>query len=822
MDWLARDVRIGTRMLARDKAFSATAALTLAICIGANTALFTVVHHVLLRPLPVPEPDRILLMANQYPGAGAPDSSNAGVPDYFDRRRETTVFSEQALFNSGSVAMGEAGLPVRARVANVTPSYFRLMGVPAALGRTFTEEEGEVGRDKEVVLSAGLWRRHFASDPGALGRELRLDGQPYTIVGVMPLSFQPVDPATVLWRPLAFTSEQKADGKRHSNNWWNIGRLRPGATRRQAQSEIDALNAANLERFPQYKELLINAGFHTTVEVYPAHLVKDVRSTLYLLWGGAVFVLVIGGVNVTNLVLVRARARLKELATRIALGAEARHLARQLVVEGVILTGAAAAAGLALGAIALRSLGAFDLQDLPYGADIHLDLASVLYTLALSAPIGVAIGLVPLAALFPANLTAVLREEGRSTSAGRGARALRRALVVGQVAFTFVLLVGAGLLLASFRKVLAVDPGFDADRVLTGSVTLSRTRYPDGNARRAFTDEALRRVRALPGVTAAGATDSVPFGGNNSDSVILAEGYQMKPGESVISPSAVEVTPGYFEAMGVRLRRGRLFQDSDGAGALPVIMVDETLARRFWPGLDPIGRRLYFPTDINTLVAVNDKTVFMTVVGVMADVKLHDLTEGKRSVGAYYVPMAQGTSSLMTFAVKTAGRPETVAGGMRTAIASLDRELPVFDVQTMAQRTEKSLLNRRSPAMLALGFALVALLLSAVGIYGVLAYLVTQRKKEIGIRIALGSSARGIFDLVLREGVGLIGAGFLLGATGALLLRRTLEGQLFGISATDPLVVGAVAVLLAAVALAACAVPARRATRIDPVIILTE
>ena len=822
MDWLARDLRIGARMLARDKGFSATAALTLAICIGANTALFTVVHHVLLRPLPVPDPDRILLMANQYPGAGAIDSPNSGVPDYFDRRRDTTVFSEQALFNHSSVAVGEEGLPVRVRVANVTPSYFRLMGVPAALGRTFTEEEGEVGRDKEVVLSAGLWQRVFAGDAGALGKELRLDGQPYTIVGVMPARFQPVDPGTVLFRPLAFTAEQKADGKRHSNNWWNVGRLRPGATRRQAQSEIDALNAANLDRFPQYKELLLNAGFHTTVEVYPEHLVKDVRATLYLLWGGAVFVLVIGGVNVTNLVLVRARSRLKELATRVALGAEARHLARQLVIEGVILTGTAAAAGLALGALALRSLGGFDLQDLPYGADIHLDLAAVAYTLALSALIGVAIGLVPLAALVPANLIAVLREEGRSTSAGRGARALRRALVVGQVAFTFVLLVGAGLLLASFRKVLAVDPGFDDHRVLTASVTLPRARYADDNARRIFTDEAVRRVRALPGVITAGATDSIPFGGNHSDSVILAEGYQMKPGESVISPNAVDVTPGYFEAMGTRLRRGRFFQDSDGAGALRVVIVDETLARRFWPGRDPIGRRMYLPTDINNLVAVNDKTVFLTVVGVIADLKLHDLTEGGRSVGAYYFPMAQDTSSTMTFAVKTFGRPEAVAGALRAAIAALDRELPVFGVQTMEERTEKSLLNRRSPAVLALAFAMVALLLSAVGIYGVLAYLVTQRKKEIGIRIALGSSTKGIFELIIREGVGLLAVGFLLGGAGALLLRKTLEGQLFGITATDPTVVGAVAALLAAVALGACAVPARRATRINPVVALME
>ncbi len=822
MDWLSRDLRLAGRLLAKDKGFSVTAILTLAICIGANAALFSVVHNVLLRPLPVPEPERILLMSNQYPRAGADDSTNSGVPDYYDRLRETSVFSEQALFSHSSLAMGQDGQPTRVRVGNVTPSYFRLMAVPPALGRAFTEDEGEVGKEKRVVLSDALWRSRFGADPAVLGKDLRLDGEPYVIVGVMPPGFQRADTDTGLWRALAFTAEQKSDQHRHSNNYWNVGRLKPGATLAQARAQIDALNAANMERFPQYKDLLVNAGFHTTVEGFAARLVKDVKGTLYLLWGGAVFVLLIGGVNVTNLVLVRARARLKELVTRIALGAEARHVARQLVTESLVLSGVAAVAGLLLAAGALRSVGLFDLQDLPYGSDIRIDSATVVYALALSALIGVVMGLIPLFTVLPARLSEVLREEGRSTSAGRKAGALRRALIVGQVAFTFILLVGAGLLLASLRKVLQVEPGFVAERVLTASVALPRSRYADDAARRTFTDEALRRVRALPGVVIAGATDAVPFGSNHSDSVILAEGYQMKPGESVISPTAVDATPGYFEAMGVRLKQGRFFQDSDTVPGLPVVIVDETLAKRFWPGQDPIGRRLYKPTDINDLLAINDKTVFVTVVGVIADIKLADLTEGGRVIGAYYFPMAQDTSGLVTFALKTAARPETMAGSLRNAVASLDRELPVFDVQTMEQRTDKSLLNRRSPAVLAGGFAVVALLLSAVGIYGVLAYLVTQRRKEIGIRIALGSTSARIFDLVIREGVWLVGTGFVLGTAGALLLRKVLEGQLFGISATDPAVIAAVAGVLAAVALSACALPARRATRIDPVIVLGE
>jgi predicted permease len=732
------------------------------------------------------------------------------------------AFEEQALFNSSSVSVGQDGLPTRIRALNVTPSFFRVMRVAPAAGRVFSEEEGAPGNEKKIVLSDSLWRSQFGGDPNAIGRDMRLDGQPFTIVGVMPKSFEAVRPGVVLWRPLAFTPEQKSDERRHSNNFWNVGRLKPGATRQQAQAQVDALNAANLERFAQYKELLVNAGFHTTVEVFQERLVRQVRPILYLLWGGALFVLLIGCVNVANLVLVRARTRSKELATRLALGAERWHVARQLVVENLLLTSSAAVLGLFLGGAALRTISALDLQDLPHGSEIALDGAATGYALALSLLVGVLMGLLPAASVRPASLSLVLREEGRGTSGGRGVRSLRHALVVAQVAFTFVLLVGAGLLLASFRKVLAVDPGFVASRVLTASVVLPRSRYADDAALRRFESEALSRLRALPGVQKVGATDTIPFGGRNSDSVILAEGYQMRPGESVISPSSVDVTPGYFEAMGVKLASGRFFEDADTAGKLPVAIVDERLARRFWPDKDPIGRRLYRPVDINNLLAITDKTVFITVVGVIKDVKLHDLTEGARAVGTYYFPMAQDTSSLMTFALKTADRPETLASALRSAVASLDPELPVFDLRTMEQRTETALLNRRSPALLSLSFAIVALLLSGVGIYGVLAYLVTQRRKEIGIRMALGSSAGRIFDLVIREGAWLVGSGFLVGAAGAYGLRKSLESQLFGVSVSDPLVVGAVVALLALVALLACALPARRAARIDPIAALTE
>ena len=822
MDAIRHDLRIGLRLLWKDKAFTATAALTLALCIGANTALFAVVHNVLLRPLNVPESDRILVMGNAYPGAGVPVGSNSGVPDYFDRLRETDVFEEQAMYTGRDQSIDQDGSPARVRVTQVTPSFFRLIRIAPVLGRGFTEEEGEPANAQRAVLSYALWQSQFGADPQAIGRDIRVDGRPFTIVGVMPRGFYFLNPDVLLWTPLAFTPEQKSDDARHGNSWRHIGRLKPGATIEQAQQQIDALNRANLDRFPQYRTLLINAGFQTITQRLQDELVQDVKPTLYLMWGGAIFVLLIGCVNVANLVLVRSRARLKELATRLALGAGRWRIGRQLITESVLLTLLSAAAGLLVGYAALQLLGTLNIQELPRGGEIRLDAVVFAWTLGISALIGVVLGMIPVAGVLPANLTMVLREEGRTGTSGRGARTLRRALVVAQVAFAFVLLMGAGLLFASFRQVLAVDPGFASDGVLTASVSLPASRYAEDVSRVAFAERALERLRALPGMTAAGATDTIPFGDNNSDSVILAEGYQMSPGESVISPSRVVATPGYFEAMRATLVRGRFFDARDSADAPKVVIVDQKLAARFWPNADPIGRRMYMPTDINDLLAVNEKTVYLEVVGVVGDMKLRTLTEGSQTVGAYFFPMAQSAARNLTFAVKTAGDPAALTASVRSVLAQLDPELPVFDAQPMDGLMEKSLVTRRSPVVLSLSFGAVALLLSAIGIYGVLAYLVTQRTKEIGIRVALGSSARGVFELVLREGLVLIVAGFVLGAAGTVAMRRSLEAQLFGVSATDPVVVVTVSAILAGVAILACALPARRAAKIDPIVALAE
>ena len=815
---MGHDVRLGLRHLWKDKTFAAASAATLAVCIGANVALFSIVDAVLLRPLPWPGADRILLMANQYPGAGVGVNSSSGVPDYFDRLRETDVFEAQALYRWANVGIDQSGSPTRAVVMNVTPSFFPVLGVTAALGRTFTEAEGETGNADRVVLSHGLWQSAFGGDSHVVGRELRVNGRPFTVVGVMPETFSYLDgdDPVRLWRPLTFTDEQKSDGNRHSNGWEHIGRLKSNATVDQAQQQIDALNARNMERFPQYSQLLRNTRFHTTVTPLQDHVVRDVKPTLYLLLGGAVFVLLIGSVNVASLVLVRASARLREFATRIAVGASRWQIGRQLVTEHLLLTGLSAAGGLAMGVAALRAVMASNVLELPRAREIRFDWLVGLDALAVAAGIGVVLGLIPIAHLTRINLAATLTESSRTATGGRRARLIRRAFVVLQVAFAFVLLIGAGLLLTSFRRVLAIDPGFNPDRVLTAEIGLSGSRYANEASFIGFANDALLRLRALPGVTGAGVTDTIPFGGNLGDSVIFAEGYQMQPGESVISPSQVVVSEGYFEAMGATLVRGRLFDARDSTTGAKTLIVDETLARRFWPGQDPVGRRMYRPTDINDLMAITDETVFLTVVGVVRDLKLKNLIEGSGEVGAYFYPFEQHPEGTMTFAVRASIDPASLAGSVRSAINAVDRELPVYDVRTMRERLDRSLANRRTPMFVAAAFAIVALLLSAIGVYGVLAYLVAQRTREFGIRMALGSSPGAVCGLVLREGLGLIGAGVAVGTAGVVALKRTLDSLTYGVTAADPTVLAAVIAVLAGVAIAASLLPARRAARIDP------
>jgi len=819
VDNLIRDIKYATRSLLRDKGFAVTVLLTLAVCIAANTATFAIVNSVLLRPLPGPHADAVVILSNRYPNAGAGEQFQSSVADYFDRLRQVTALEEQALFRNAGETLNINGTAEQVEGMAVTPSLFKLVGIPPAYGRAFTPEEGELGGNRKVILSNALWRQLYGGERSAIGRDLRLGGIPFTIVGVMPKDFVFVNPDARFWTPLSFTAEQKTEY--HSNNMCHIGRLKPGATAHQAQAQVDALNAANLERFPAIKQVLIDAGFHTKVEPLQRMLVKDVEGSLYLLWGGAVFVLLIGALNIANLVLARLSVHSKEIATRLALGATRFQVVRCLVVENVLVAASGGVAGVLLGSLLLRVLNTIGLDRFPRASEVRIDGVVILVALALAVFVGLLNGLAPLVTVFRGNLSAMLHDGSRTGTTGARTRRLRQALVGAEIGFAFVLLAGAGLLLASFRHLLSVDPGFTTTGVLTASTNAPRARYRGGAELRTLMSRTLDSLLRVPGVAAAGATNGIPFGGNNNDSVILPEGHVMKPGESVISPRNIIVTPGYFETMKIALVRGRYFEARDNETTSPVIIVDERLANVFWPKLDPIGRRMYRPEPPD-LSMTDAKTRWFTVVGVVRSVRLEDLAGTRSAFGAYYFPYAQDSSRDFTIAVRTTTDPGSMSRSIRAAIAGIDPELALFDVRTMGERAELSVSSRRTSMMLALAFASVALFLSGIGIYGVLAYLVAQRRREIGIRMALGCTGAGIVRLVLLEGSLLVVIGLASGLAGAAALQKAVANQVYGVRPLDPLVLGCVVVLLGFISLVACMVPARHAVRVDPVRVLSD
>ena len=821
MDGLLHDLRHAGRVLWKDRGFAATVILTLAVCIGANAAIFAIINGVLLRPLPIPDADRIVTLYNAYPKAGV-ERGSTGVPDYYDRLRETDVFEELALYRMTGQTIGGQSDPQRLTGMAVRPSIFRMLRAAPHRGRVFRDDEGEIGREREVILSYALWQQLFSGQDTAVGRDLRINGENYAIVGVMPQSFFFMNPDVKLWTPLAFTPEQKSDDARHNNSWTMVGRLKSGASVAVAQQQLDALNARNLDRFPALKQILINAGFHTVVVPLQQDLVREVRPTLLMLWTGVLFVLAIGAVNITNLVLIRSSARMRELATRHALGASLPRLMTHLLTETVFLTTIGGALGLIVGYAALRALGGVGLDALPRANEITISVEVVVFAFALALLVGIAVGLAPLARLTALNLAQAFREEGRSGTSGRGARAVRRLLVASQVAFAFMLLAGAGLLVTSFERVLAVAPGFDPTNVLTARVSPPPSRYRDNAALRTFADRFVTAVRSIPGVEHAGMSSSIPFGGDFSDSVIIAEGYRMAPGESLISPYRVIATPGYLETLKVPLKRGRTFNDSDTETSQGVVIVDDRLAQRFWPGIDPVGRRMFQPENPNDLLAPDKNTRWLTVVGVVGETKMAGLVTTEDRVGTYYFPFRQASQRGLALTVRTSGDPLAIAPSIRQQLRALDPELPLYSMRTMADRMNESLADRRTPMVVAIVFAVVALFLAAIGLYGVLAYQVSQRTREIGIRLALGSDSRRVFGLIVKEGMALLAGGFVAGVGGAFAIRRTMAAQLYGVGPMDPLVLAGVAAVLALVTFAACTLPARRASRIDPIVALSE
>ena len=808
MRTLLRDVRYAARTLLRQPGFTLVAVLTLALGIGANTAIFSVIDAALLRSLPYREPGRLVHLWETKRSRDF-EQREASYPDFLDWRAQSAeVFEGLAGYTSRPFTLADAGEATRARGAAVTANFFDLLGVNAVAGRTFVAGEDGPQAKRVAVISHGLWQRRFGGERATVGREVTLDGQAYTIVGVLPadFNFALLGDADV-WTPLAPTPDVAS---RRYMHWLKvIGRLKQGVNLEGAQAHL-ATVASRVER----DDPGAHAGVGLRAVPLQEEFVGPVRPVLFVLLGAVGFVLLIACTNVANLLLARSAARQKEVAIRAALGASRWRVVRQLLTESVLLSLAGGAAGLVLALwgvdLLVAAIPAAQLAQMPYLQRLSLDRDVLLFACGLSLLTGVLFGLTPALSASRTDLQGALKEGGRST-VSRGSRRLRDLLVVAEVALALMLLVGAGLLMKSLVLMLKVDPGFDTRGLLTMRVALPPSRYNEDAKAARFYDEMLRRVAAVPGVRGAALTSNLPLANEGGTGMPQVVG-RSTPASELTEAHLRTVSANYFEVLGLPVVKGRAFAERDDATAPPVLLVNKTFAERVFPGEDAVGHRVTFKF-------TGERS--LEIVGVVGDEKVTSLDA--RTTPVIYFHARQGPDSSAALVLRTdAADPLALAPSVRAAVRALDPEVPVFAVQTLEQMVagSRAAFMRRYPAYLTGVFACVALLLALVGIYGVVSYAVAQRTHEIAVRVALGARTRDVLRLVLGHGLLLALGGIALGAAGALALTRLISGLLFGVSAADPTVYGLVALLLAAVALLACLVPARRATKVDPMVAL--
>jgi predicted permease len=801
------DIGVALRRLRNNPGFSAVAVLTLALCIGANLAIFAVVDAILLKPLPFPEPDRLVTVFNCYPGAGV-ERSAASYPNYFERREAIKAFSSVSLWQDGSTTVGGEGTPQRVPIGRITPDFFATLGVPLAMGHAFTDADLTYQTDMVAILTDGFWRSRFNADPLVLGRKFLNDGLSITVVGVLPRGFQFLSSRAEFFRPASQDPKDRLPIQRHSNNYNMIARLAPGATLAEAQAQLDALNEQQTAELPYAKDLRA-ARFQSHIRPLHQDYVRAARPTLLLLQSGVLLLLLIGSVNLVNLLLIRAHGRAKELAVRRALGAGRLDIAREVLAETLLIAAGGGLGGLMLGAAGIRLLRALGTDHLPLGASVGFDARVAATALAGALLMGVLLAVPIIWFNLRTRLAPVLQAETRGGTVSPAAQRLRHAFIVAQVALAFVLLAGAGFLGISLKRVLDTSPGFNPAHILAGSVALPWKDYRTSTNRTAFIQRLLPAIRALPGVTDVAITMGLPFNGQVNDSVTFVEGYIIQPGESIRAHYQVAASSDYWRLMGIPLIRGRVLEDRDIQLDPPVCVVDEAFARRYWPGADPIGRR------ISRDIVFNQTNAF-TVVGVVGNVKQSELAE-TADHGTVYFPYTATYSAYFALLVRTPLPPATMAPTIRKAIFQLDPALPIDDLKLMQVRIDDSLIARRSPAILAVVFAGFALLLSAVGTYGVLAYAVSQRRREIGVRVALGALPGQIRRQFLNLGLRLLLVGTVLGIGGAWVAARTMQNILYGIQPPLQLatLVGT-ALVMGLVSLTACVVPSLRASHIPP------
>jgi putative ABC transport system permease protein len=808
MQQLLQDLRYAVRGLVKRPGFTLITVMTLALGIGANSAIFSVVNGVLLRSLPLPDSKSLyavhmgLASFNRYDGP-------LSYPEYQDVAQQTRSFQNIGAWVDGDANLSDGVKPERAMIRIVLPSLLPTLGVEPVRGRNFMPEETTKGRDHVALITYGLWQRRFSGSEDVIGKSVYLDNVDYQIVGVLPHDFQfetPID----LWVPLTTTDPEV--NVRNAHFLRVIARLRPGVTEKSAAADLSAVAKYESATFPDM--FPPSAGFDFRARPYLDDIVGDVRLPLYVLLAAVGFVLLIACTNVANLLLAKAAPRQREIALRTALGARRYHLLRQLLTESMLLAIIAGGIGVVLATWGTSALVALSPDSLPRAREIGFDWRVLVFTSFVVLTTGVVFGLVPAIWGPRVDLTDALKEGSRGSTSGGGR--LRKLLVVAEVALSVMLLVGAGLMLRSFSRLRSVNPGFLTDHALTLRVSLP---VPNGQITTAdearfmsFFDRTLARLSELPGVTAAGASNMIPLDGNGTDRLIEVEGYVPRDQADMPDAQNRQVTPGWFAAMGIPLVRGRLIERSDDEKAPRVLLVNEAFAKRYFPNVDPIGKRI-------RLGKLTADFPWVTVVGIVGDVRGFALDEPPEPTMYYPVAQIRTTPSL-AIVVRTQNDPASLTTAVRDAIAEIDRAQPIYDMQTLDQLVAKSLGQRRFTLTLMVLFGVIALVLSAIGIYGVMAFAVTQRTQEIGIRMALGAGAKDVLKMVVGSGMFLAAIGVAVGLIGAFALTRLMASLLFGVSPTDLMTFGLVTAGLLMVALLACYIPARRATKVDPLVAL--
>jgi predicted permease len=802
MAW-SEDVRYALRALANRPLYAFASIAVLAIAIGANTTVFSVFNGLFLRPLPYPDGDRLVIVYDSYPKMNL-EYAGTAIPDYIERREQAPSLESLAIITEQPRTITGEGPPQRVRVGVASASLFDVLRVAPVLGRVFTANEEELGNDRVIVLSHGLWRSRFGGQASILDSSIRLDGDSYRVIGVMPEGFGFMSRDVGAYVPFAFTPEQRSDASRGNQFSNSVGRLRDGATVAGLESELATIVQRNVAEGHLEAEAVTVAGFVGRAEPLRDRQVGDLRQTLLILQAVVLTVLLIACANLANLQLTRLASRRKELAVRAALGAAGGRIVTMVLIEALLLALVGGVLGVAVAFGGLALVNALGLDRSSTGFEYVLDATALLYTLGAAVLAGIVSGLPPVLALLREDLTGAIREGGRQGGAGRGAQRMRGALVVAQLAMSVTLLVGAGLLTKSFYGLLAEGPGFSPNGVWTARYSLGGPRYTGDESWPRFQEQAVAALRALPGVSAAGVTSILPFAGNNSAGSMQLEGYEVPAGAAPPHANNRSVDGGYFATLGLPIVAGRNFAAHEGE---PVAIIDETLAAKYWPNGSALGKRLRADSD--------PADRWSTIVGIVPAVKLASLaeTDSKETIYWHYEQRPQNAGVL---ALRTVVPPSQLAGAVSAAITAIDPDVALSDARTLDDRVEGSLGPQRAPMVLTLVFAAVAFVLAVIGIYGVLAWGVSQRVNEIGVRMALGARAADIGQMILRQGGKLIAIGLGLGVAGALGLGQVLASQLERVGSFDATVLALTVVGLGGAALVASWLPARRASRFDP------